>query len=79
VIVPASFVKLLWMVITINGDVAGVLLNEPMPDYMTMADCVESARQQNELPANVAMNYRFHCIQSHRRPLTTGKYYEDLE
>lgn len=77
--IAVSLTKLLWIVIMVNGDVAGVLHDEPMPDYMSMADCLESVRQQDIQPVNIAMGYTFRCVQSYGRPLTTGKYYEELE
>lgn len=76
---PLAVPALLWMVIMVNGDVAGVLHDEPMPDYMTMAECEESARQQNMQPINAAMGYTFRCVRSHRRPFNTGRYDEELE
>lgn len=78
-ILQSSFPALIWMVVIVNGDIAGVLHDEPMPDYMTMAECEESARQQAIQPANVAMGYTFRCVRSHRRPFNTGRYDEDLE
>ena len=73
------FAKVLWMVITINGDVAGVLHDEPMPDYMTMEDCEISAAQQERLPENRRKGAKFHCYYHHRKPFNTGRFSRRLE
>jgi hypothetical protein len=72
-----GLVKVLWMVIRINGDVAGVFLDEPMPDYMTHEECVISAEQQQRRDTRKGVTYR--CEWSTYKPFQTGRFYRRLE
>lgn len=74
----SALVKSLWMVLYINGQVAGVFLDEPVPDYMTFEECEASAAMHNVMqPKNSGIVYR--CKYEYGKPVNTGRYYRPLE
>jgi hypothetical protein len=77
VLTHIGLVKVLWMVVRLNGEVAGVFLDEPMPDYMTEAECVVSAVQRQALDQRKGVTYR--CEWSTYKPFQTGRFYRRLE
>lgn len=74
----SALLKPLWMVIYIHGQVAGVFLDEPMPDYMTFAECEASALMHTiGQPKSDGVVYK--CEYAYGKPLNTGRYYRPLE
>lgn len=72
-----GLVKVLWMVVRLHGDVAGVFLDQPMPEYMTFEDCTISAEQQQRRDVRKGVTYR--CEWSTYKPFATGRFYRRLE
>lgn len=67
----------LWMVIYIAGRVV-LVWPDPLPDYMGMADCQESAAENQRLPENAGQ--RFVCEWHITKPAVGSRYkFERLE
>lgn len=73
-----ALAKSLWMVIYIHGQVAGVFLDEPMPEYMTFAECEASALMHTlGRPKSDGVEYK--CKYEYGKPVNTGRYLRRME
>lgn len=77
--IPIALKKVLWMVIMIHGDVAGVFLNEPVPPYMTFDECEASSLMHSMSTEAVARGATYKCVWEYGRPLNTGRYWRPME
>ena len=76
--IPSALVKSLWMVIYIHGQVAGVFLDEAMPEYMMFEECEASALMHTlGRPKSSGVVYK--CEYSYHKPFTTGRYHRRME
>lgn len=75
--IQAGLVKVLWMVIRLNGDIEGVFLDEPVPENMTHEECVISAVMQQRRDSRKGVTYR--CEWHYGKPPPTGKFFRMLE
>lgn len=67
---------ILWMVIIINGHIAGVHLNQGMPPYMSLEECEASALMHTLSPEAKRRGARYECLYDYGRPLLSGPYDE---
>lgn len=66
------------MVIYVHGQIAGVLHDAPMPNYMTFEECEASALMHTlGRPKRDGIIYT--CKYEYGKPLNTGRYHRPLE
>lgn len=72
-----GLVKVIWMVVRLNGDIEGVFLDQSVPENMTYDECVISAEQQQRRDIRKGVTYR--CEWHYGKPPPTGKFFRMLE
>lgn len=66
------------MVIYVHGQVSGVFLDEPMPEYMTFEEC-EASALMHTMSHHKKHGIVYKCKYEYGKPVNTGRFYRPLE